>query len=181
MTNENNTANSAAATREPTAPVTGKHATDGVPHGYTSLMPFLVVQPATWAIAFYREVFGASVLSLLPGAPLPDGMPTVSHAELDFGNGILQLGDPMAGNALKPQDVEHVSGSICVYVQDVDSVVAKAAERGATIAEQPANFVSGDRFASIMNPFNRHWSVMARVEDLSPEESECARYWRHVS
>ncbi|WP_417233305.1 VOC family protein [Arthrobacter sp.] len=157
---------------ELTAPVSGDHTTDGVPHGYTSLTPFLVVEPATAAIAFYCEVFGAEVLSRMPGAPLPDGTPTVSHAELDFGRGILQLGDPMEGNGLKPQDPSAVNGSICVYVRDVDAVVARAVERGATIAEQPSNFVSGDRFASIMDPFARRWSVMTRVEDLSREESE---------
>lgn len=160
------------ATPEPTAPVTGDHTTQGVPHGYTTLTPFLVVEPASEAIAFYREVFGATVLSEMPGAPTPDGTPTVSHAELDFGDGILQLGDPMEGMGLRPQDADHVSGSICVYVQDVDAVVAKAVERGATVAEQPSNFVSGDRFASIMDPFNRRWSVMTRVEDLSRAESE---------
>lgn len=91
MTTESTTAG------ELTAPASGKHTTDGVPHGYTSLTPFIVVQPATAAIAFYREVFGAAVLSQMPGAPLPDGTPTISHAELDFGQGILQLGDPMEG------------------------------------------------------------------------------------
>lgn len=160
------------STPEPTAPATGEHTTNGIPHGYTSLTPFIVVQPATEAIAFYRDVFGATVLSQMPGAPLPDGTPTVSHAELDFGNGVLQLGDPMEGNGLQPQDPSHVSGSICVYVRDVDAVVAAAVKRGATAAEQPSNFVSGDRFASIMDPFARRWSVMTRVEDLSREESE---------
>lgn len=160
------------AAGESTSPANGEHTANGVPHGYTSLTPFLVVQPAIEAIAFYRDVFGATVLTQMPGAPLPDGTPTVSHAELDFGNGVLQLGDPMEGNGLKPQDPSAVNGSICVYVQDVDAVVAKAAERGATIAEQPSNFVSGDRFASIMDPFARRWSIMTRVEDLSREESE---------
>jgi PhnB protein len=172
MTTENNAADAAAPASEPTAPATGEHTANGVPHGYTSLTPFLVVQPATEAIAFYRDVFGATVLSRMPGAPLDDGTPTVSHAELDFGNGVLQLGDPMDENGLTPQDPEHVNGSICVYVQDVDAVVAKAAERGAKVAEPPSNFVSGDRYASIMDPFNRRWSVMTRVEDLSREESE---------
>lgn len=161
-----------APAEEPTTPADGDHTTQGVPHGYTSLTPFIVVQPATDAIVFYREVFGVAVLSQMPGAPLPDGTATVSHAELDFGHGILQLGDPMEGNGLTPQDPSSVNGSICVYVQDVDDVVARAVERGATVAEQPSNFVSGDRFASIMDPFARRWSIMTRVEDLSREESE---------
>jgi PhnB protein len=31
--------------------------------------------------------------------------------------------------------------------------------------------VSGDRFASIVDPFGVRWTVMTRVEDLSSEES----------
>ena len=32
-------------------------------------------------------------------------------------------------------------------------------------------FVSGDRYASIRDPFGVRWSIMSRVEDLSDEES----------
>ena len=42
---------------------------------------------------------------------------------------------------------------------------------GATVREAPSTFVSGDRFASIRDPFGVRWSIMTRVEDLSDEES----------
>lgn len=32
-------------------------------------------------------------------------------------------------------------------------------------------FVSGDRFASVVDPFGVRWTLMTRVEDLSPVES----------
>jgi uncharacterized glyoxalase superfamily protein PhnB len=57
-------------------------------------------------------------------------------------------------------------------VADVDAVVAKAVERGAVVREQPATFVTGDRFASLYDPFGHRWAVMTRVEDVSPEEAE---------
>ncbi|WP_083411111.1 VOC family protein [Arthrobacter sp. UCD-GKA] len=155
-----------------TTAATGKHTTNGVPHGYTALTPFIVVEPAQAAIEFYREVFGATVLSVMPGAPKEDGSPTVSHAELDFGNGILQLSDPQPGYGLVAADAQHTNNSLAVYVQDVDAVFARALERGATAVEQPADFVSGDRFATFVDAFGRRWNVMTRVEDLSREESE---------
>ena len=37
--------------------------------------------------------------------------------------------------------------------------------------EPLTTFVSGDRFASIRDPFGIRWSVMTRVEDLSEDES----------
>ena len=52
-----------------------------------------------------------------------------------------------------------------------DEVVDAATAAGATVREAPSNFVSGDRFASIRDPFGVRWSVMSRVEDISEEES----------
>ena len=42
---------------------------------------------------------------------------------------------------------------------------------GARLREPLSTFVSGDRYASLVDPFGVRWSVMTRVEDLSPEES----------
>jgi PhnB protein len=143
--------------------------TDGKPQGYTTLTPFLVCSPAAEAIAFYEEVFGATVVGRMDG---PDG--TVMHAELDLGDGRLQLSDPSDAYGLvaPTRDGDTVSGSTCIYVADVDDVFAKAMARGATVREKLATFVTGDRFASIYDPFGHRWAVMTRVEDVSPEESE---------
>jgi PhnB protein len=32
--------------------------------------------------------------------------------------------------------------------------------------------VTGDRFASILDPFGHRWAVMTRVEDVSPDERD---------
>jgi len=144
--------------------------TRGLPDGYTSLTPFLVCAPAADAIGFYVDVFGATVVARMDG---PDG--TVLHAELDLGHGRLQLSDPNDQYGLvAPTGMadDTVSGSTCLYVADVDAVFAAAVERGATVREKPSTFVTGDRFASIYDPFGHRWAVMTRVEDVSPEEAE---------
>ena len=142
---------------------------NGRPDGYTTLTPFLVCAPAAEAIRFYAEVFGATVVSRMDG---PGG--TVLHAELDLGDGRLQLADPNDEYGLVPprRDGDTVSGSTCIYVPDADAVFAAAVERGATVRERPSTFVTGDRFASILDPFGHRWAVMTRVEDVSPEEAE---------
>ena len=61
--------------------------------------------------------------------------------------------------------------SLAIYRPDVDDVVGRAVARGATVREPATNFVSGDRYASIYDPFGVRWSVMTRVEDLPDEES----------
>ncbi len=144
--------------------------TNGRPEGYTTLTPFLVCSPAAEAIAFYEAVFGATVVSRMDG---PDG--AVMHAELDLGLGRLQLSDPNDEYGLVAPTGhadDKVSGSTCIYVADVDAVFDKAVERGATVREKPSTFVTGDRFASIYDPFGHRWAVMTKVEDVSPEEAE---------
>jgi len=39
------------------------------------------------------------------------------------------------------------------------------------VREPLANFVSGDRYASILDPFGIRWTIMTRIEDISVEES----------
>lgn len=57
------------------------------------------------------------------------------------------------------------------YCADADALVARAERAGATVREPLSTFVSGDRFASIRDPYGVRWSIMTRVEDLSEEES----------
>jgi uncharacterized glyoxalase superfamily protein PhnB len=139
-----------------------------IPTGYTSLTPFLVINGAAAAIDFYTSVFGAEVIERMDG---PDNL--VAHAELDFGNGRLQLSDPNPKFGLEaPAASGSVTHSIVLYCTDADDVVARADAAGATIREPLSTFVTGDRFASIVDPFGQRWAVMTRVEDVSPEERD---------
>ncbi|OCB15025.1 glyoxalase [Mycolicibacterium porcinum] len=139
-----------------------------IPQGYTSLTPFICVDGAAKAIVFYQNVFGAEVVERMDG---PDG--TVAHAELDFGTGRLQLGDPQeAYQIAAPAPGAAATHSIGFYCPDVDDVVDRAEKAGATIREPAQTFVTGDRFASILDPFGQRWTVMTRVEDLTPQERE---------
>ncbi len=142
---------------------------DGTPDGYTSLTPFLVCSPAREAMAFYEAVLGARVGSVVDG---PDG--TVAHAELEVASGRLQLADPSTqyGLVAPRREGDVASSSVCAYVPDVDAAFAEAVARGAVVREEPATFVTGDRFASLYDPYGHRWALMTRVEDVSPEEGE---------
>lgn len=143
----------------------GKYTTLGIPHGYTSLTPHLVVSPAEQALEFYAQVFGAEVAEVTRMGGV------VGHAVLKLANGRFTVSDPMEAYDLVAPSGRAVSMSLTLYVADVDAVVARALERGATLREPLATFVSGDRYGSILDPFGVRWAVMTRVEDLSPEES----------
>ncbi|MEU4016499.1 VOC family protein [Microbacterium sp. NPDC028030] len=144
----------------------GRYTTDGRPNGATSLTPFLAIPDAKQAIEFYRDIFGARVIDVTEFGGV------VAHADLDFGLGLLQLGEPNPDyHLVRAPEGEDDCYSMGLYVSDVDAVVEKAVAAGATVREAPAPFVSGDRFASIRDPFGVRWSVMTRVEDISEEES----------
>lgn len=146
---------------------TGEHTTDGIPHGRTSLTPFLALHDPAGALRFYAEAFGARIC----GVTEMGG--TVVHAELDFGHGRLQLGAVNPAYRLVPlPDGDDDCYSLGLYCSDVDDVVTRAVALGATIREETATFVSGDRYASLRDPFGVRWSVMTRVEDLSDTDSD---------
>ncbi|MBL3699100.1 VOC family protein [Leucobacter luti] len=160
-------------TSHETRAATGAHTTNGRPNGATSLTPFLAIPGAAGAIEFYRDVFGARVVDVTEMGGV------VVHAELDFGAGHLQLGEPMPDyHLVAPPSGEDDCYSLALYVPDVDATVARMVAAGATVREPLANFVSGDRFASVRDPFGVRWSVMTRVEDLSEAESAArVRAW----
>lgn len=152
------------------AGVNGEYTLNGTPLGYTALTPFIAVNKPAEAITFYEAVFGAKTKGVTELGE--EGNKMIVHADLDFGNGYLQLGaaNPAYHLILPPGDGD-ACYSLGVYVPDVDRALASAVERGATVREPAANFVSGDRYCSILDPFGVRWSIMTRIEDLSEEES----------
>ncbi len=151
--------------------VSGKYTKNGIPDGFTSITPFIVIKNPSAAIEFYKTVFYArikDVIELSDG----NGNKVVVHAELDFGNGFLQLGaaNPAYKLVLPPNE-EKACYSLAIYVADVDQVFQKAVAKGARIREPIVNFVSGDRYGSILDPYGVRWTIMTRIEDISEEES----------
>ena len=147
----------------------GTYTDNGTPRDATSLTPFIVVRNADEAIRFYEHVFGARLLDRteMPG---PDGAPRVAHAVLDFRHGLLQLGDALSEfHLVPPSDGDDVCYSLGYYCPDVDAVTDRAVTMGAILREPASTFVSGDRYASVRDPFGVRWSIMTRVEDLSPK------------
>lgn len=129
-----------------------------IPPEYGSLTPYLVIPKCGEAIEFYKKVFGAEERMRMP---MPDG--GVGHAELQIGDSILMLAD---GGPQWPS----TSSLICLYVEDCDSVFARAVDAGATVIEPLADKFYGDRAGSVLDPFNQRWSIMTHKEDLTPEE-----------
>jgi PhnB protein len=115
---------------------------------------------------FYCDVFGATVVGVTEFGDV------LAHAELDLGNGRLQLGEPSPEYHLAAQSTtDDACYSVALYCPDVDAVVERAVAAGAVVREPVTDFVSGDRYGSIRDPFGVRWSIMTRVEDIPDAES----------
>jgi PhnB protein len=144
-----------------------------VPEGMHTVTPGLVQRDAKKALAFYAKAFGAEVKVNMPA---PDGR--VMHAEIRIGDSTIFVNDEfpeMSPEHKAPQALGGVTGSLFLYVQDVDGAYKKAIDAGAKPVMPPADMFWGDRFAKVVDPFGHHWGIATHKEDLSPAEMETRR------
>jgi PhnB protein len=137
-----------------------------IPEGYHSLTPSLAVDDAAQAIEFYKQAFGATERARMPA---PDGR--IAHAELEIGDSIFTLADTFEGSAFKPPNqLGGTTGSVLIYVEDVDAVVDHAVEAGATVTMPVEDMFWGDRYGHVTDPFGHVWQIATHKEDLTPDE-----------
>ena len=141
-------------------------ATQPIPEGYHTVTPYLAVDDATEAIEYYTKAFGAKERVRME---TPDGK--VGHAELEIGDSVLMLADPMPQSTVNPpKALGGTSVGIFLYVEDVDEVVQQAIDAGATVTMPVEDQFWGDRFGVVADPFGHQWQIATHKEDLTPEE-----------
>ncbi len=137
-----------------------------IPDGYHSVTPYLIVKGAAAAIEFYKQALNATELMRLPG---PED--SVMHAEIQMGNSRVMLADECPGmNALAPQSPGSSGVGLCLYVENVDEMVAQAIEAGAKVQRPLQDQFYGDRSATLEDPYGHVWTVATHIEDVTPEE-----------
>jgi PhnB protein len=141
-------------------------ATKPIPEGYHTAICYLAVDDAARAIAYYTRAFGAQEVVRMDA---PGGK--IGHAELELGDSRIMLSDPFPQASTRPpKELGGTSASVFMYVEDVDAVVKKAVDAGATVTMEVADQFWGDRFGSVQDPFGHVWSIATHVEDVPPEE-----------
>lgn len=139
-----------------------------VPTGYRSVTPYLVVDGAVRALAWYAEAFGARELMRLAA---PEGR--IGHAEIDIGDSRIMLADESAASdARAPAAFGGSPVRLHLYVPDVDATIARAAAIGAEVTHQPEDKFYGDRMGSLLDPFGHIWHIATHIEDVTTEEME---------
>jgi PhnB protein len=137
-----------------------------IPEGYNTLTAYLLIAGASEAIDFYKKVFGAKEMLRLAG---PDGR--IGHAELQIGTSRLMLADEHPEmDFLGPKARGGTSVSILIYVDDVDTVFARAIAAGATELRPLCDQFYGDRSGTVTDPWGHVWSIASRIEVVSHDE-----------
>lgn len=136
-----------------------------VPEGYHSLTPYLVVDGAAQALAYYKQAFGATELFRMEH----DGK--IAHAEMKIGDSPFMLSDEHPEQGFKgPKSLGGSAVGLMIYVDDCDAVFKQAIAAGGTETKPLQDQFYGDRSGSLKDPFGHIWTVSTHKEDVSPEE-----------
>jgi PhnB protein len=133
-----------------------------------SVVPYLMVNGAEAAIAFYKQAFGATEVMRLT-----DPAGRIAHAQVKIGEAPIMLAEETKewGNR-SPQTLGGTPVVIDLNVTDVDAVVARAVAAGAKVVFPVADQFYGFRSGRISDPFGHVWIVSTQKEDLSAEEMQ---------
>ncbi|AIF85087.1 hypothetical protein NTE_03052 [Candidatus Nitrososphaera evergladensis SR1] len=142
-----------------------------IPKGYRTITPSIIVKNGTQAIEFYKKAFGAKEGGRFY---MPDGK-TIAHAELKIGDSRFTLVDEMPEmKAFSPQSVGGPSGSIWLYVKNVDKLFDQAVRAGATATMPVMDMFWGDRAGQLVDPSGHVWWVATRKKNLTKKQMEKA-------
>ena len=137
-----------------------------VPDGYHSVTPYLAIDGAADAIAFYKKAFGATEVMRMPA---PGGK--VGHAEIEIGGSRIMLADEYPDmNFRSPKAYGGSPVGLHLYVADVDAVARQAVAAGAKELRPVKDQFYGDRSGSIEDPFGHVWHIATRKENLPVDE-----------
>lgn len=126
--------------------------------GYTAVTPWIISRDTVGLLDFLGRAFGAEEVTRVPNA---DG--GIGHAEARIGDAIVMLFDAPEGWPDTPVFLR-------LYVDDADSLYARAIAAGAAPISDVTHLAFGDRVGRIRDPFGNVWWLQARVEDVSEQE-----------
>jgi PhnB protein len=137
-----------------------------IPDGYHAVTPYLILNAASDAIAFYKNALGAAEVMRMDD---PSGK--IHHAEISIGGSRIMLADEHPEiQALSPKTVGGSLVSLHLYVEDVDEAVERAIAAGAKLIRPVADQFYGDRVGGVEDPFGYRWFIATHKEDLTMDE-----------
>jgi PhnB protein len=127
----------------------------GVPAGYRTATPYLMITDPEAAVTFYRTAFGAVEL-----ARSIDAGGVLRNIQIRIGDAPVMLGVRAPTDPLTEQRIGDLPlVSIYLYVADADRVFSQAVAAGALALYPPENQEYGNREGGIVDPFGVTWWI----------------------
>src|ERR1700686_1014371 len=130
---------------------------EAMPGGFHTIPPYIIVPRAGEFIEFLKNAFDGTERLRFGREP---GSELIMHAEVAIGNSVIELADANEQIPAAPM-------AIHLYVDDADSVFARAIDAGATSIYEVGDHVSGDRQGAVRDPFGNLWYV-AMIQGWTP-------------
>ena len=127
------------------------------PFGLHTVTPYLVVEDVAALLDFLQTVFGATIRGDIHMRD--DG--SVKHAEVQVGDSVIMMGEPMDG-------IDAMPSTLYLYVDDCDVTYREAIDAGATSVIEPAVYPHGDRYGGVRDTNGNIWWVVTHVGRSDP-------------
>ena len=117
------------------------------------IVPYLMLENASDAMAFYARAFGAEEVG--QRARMPDGR--LMNARVDINGHSLMLMDPMPEHGHPA--VPPAAFNLHLHVEDADRWFDRAVAAGCTVTMPVAMQFWGDRYGMVKDPYGVTWGI----------------------
>ena len=126
--------------------------------GKSFFAPQLYIPGGTFNIDFYTKGLGATELRRFSN---DDG--SIHVVELSIDGTIFHLHEANKDHLFEPAKHHGTTVMIGLFVPDVDAVMAKAKEAGATITSPVQDYDYGYRQGEFKDPFGHYWLIETKI------------------
>lgn len=133
--------------------------TQAMPRALGGLTPYLQLDGALKAAAFYEKAFGAEQVYAVP----PDDEGRTMHVHLYVNGSSLMLSDAYPEHGHPRQPVQGCTMQLHLTAGDIDSWWQRAVDAGCEVVVPLDLMFWGDRWGSLRDPFGVDWAMNAPV------------------
>ncbi len=133
--------------------------TQPMPRALGGLTPYLQLDGALKAAAFYEKAFGAEQVYAVP----PDDEGRTMHVHLYVNGSSLMLSDAYPEHGHPHQPVQGCTMQLHLTAGDIDSWWQRAVDAGCEVVVPLDLMFWGDRWGSQRDPFGVDWAMNAPV------------------
>lgn len=125
----------------------------------TFFAPQLYIKHGTTDISFYEKAFEAVILKKFTN---DDG--SIHVAELSIDKALFHIHEEkLSAGELNPLGIKGTTVLIGLFVPDVDDVIAKAIDAGATLVSPAQSYDYGYRQGEVKDPFGHVWMIEMKI------------------